>query len=117
MDFFQFDQYILCHARPYVLEKLGFGLDDFENVETRRVHLRTKHGYEFLVKLYNAVNRSHFGCPNWEALYKAYGFEEGMQIRFDIRPEDYDDDDNIDIWVDVDMPPVLPRCEFVKLIC
>ena len=41
-----------------------------------------------------------------------------MRIRFDIRPEDYyDDDDNIDICVDVDMPPVLPRCEFVKLIC
>ena len=54
---------------------------------------------------------------NWEALCKAYGFEEGMRIRFDIRPEDYDDDDNIDIWVDVDMPPVLPKCEFVKLIC
>ena len=75
------------------MEKLGFGLDDFENVETRRAHLRTKHGYEFLVKLYNAVDRSHFGCSNWEALCKAYGFEEGMQIRFDIRPEDYDDDD------------------------
>ena len=117
MDFFQFDQYIPCHARPYVLEKLGFGLDDFENVETRRAHLRTKHGYEFLVKLYNAVDRSHFCCSNWEALCKAYGFEEGMRIRFDIRPEDYDDDDNIDIWVDVDMPPVLPRYEFVKLIC
>lgn len=41
--------YIPCHARPYVLEKLGFGLDDFENVETRRAHLRTKHGYEFLL--------------------------------------------------------------------
>ena len=40
-----------------------------------------------------------------------------MRIRFDIRPEDDDDDDDIDIWVDVDMPPVLPRCEFVKLIC
>ena len=50
------------------MEKLGFGLDDFENVETRRAHLRTKHGYEFLVKLYNAVDRSHFGCSNWGAL-------------------------------------------------
>ena len=98
------------------MEKLGFGLDDFENVETRRAHLRTKHGYEFLVKLYNAVDRSPFCCSNWEALCKAYGFEEKMQIRFDIRPEDYDDD-NIDIWVDVDMPPVFPRSEFVKLIC
>ena len=49
---------------------------------------------------------------------KAYGFEEGMQITFDIRPEDDDDDDdNIDILLDVDMPLVLPKCEFVKLIC
>ena len=48
---------------------------------------------------------------------KAYGFDKGMQITFDIRPEDDDDDDNMDIWVDVDMPPFLPRCEFVKLIC
>ena len=54
---------------------------------------------------------------NWEVLCKAYGLEEEMRIRFDICPEDYDDDDNIDIWVDVGMPPVLPRCEFVKLIC
>mgnify|MGYP005786381021 FL=1 len=100
------------------MEKFGFGLDDFENVETRRAHLRTKHGYEFLVKLYNADDRSHFGCSNWEALCKAYGFEEGMQIRFDIRSKVYDDDDDdIVIWVDVDMPPVLPRFEFVKLIC
>ncbi|SPT20784.1 unnamed protein product [Triticum aestivum] len=106
--------YIPCHARPYVLEKLGFGLDDFENVETRKAHLRTKHGYEFLVKFYNAVDRSHFCCSNWEALYKTYGFEEGMRIRFDIRPEDYDDDDNNDIWVDVDMPPVLPRSYFLS---
>ena len=70
-------------------------------METRRAHLRTKHGYEFLVKFYNAVDRSHFGCSNWEALCKAYVFQEGMRIRFDIRPEDYDDDDDINIWVDV----------------
>ena len=99
----------------YCRQKLGF--KDFENMEMRRALLRTKHGYEFLVKLYNAVNHSHFGCSNQGALCKAYGFEEGMRIRFVIRPEDYYDDDNIDIWVDVDMPPVLPRCEFVKLIC
>ena len=47
---------------------------------------------------------------------KAYGFDKGMQITFDICPKD-DDDYNIDIWVDVDMPPVLPKCQFVKLIC
>ena len=86
-------------------------------METRRAHLRTKHGYEFLIKFYNAVDHSHFGYSNWEALYKAYGFEEGMRIRFHIRLEDYDDDDNMYIWVDMDVPPVLPRCEFVKLIC
>ena len=33
-------------------------------------------------------NQSHFGCYNWEALCKAYAFDEGMQITFDIRPED-----------------------------
>ena len=71
----------------HVLDKLGFGLDDFENVETRRAHLRTKHGYEFLVKFYNAVDRSHFGCSNWEALCKAYGFEEGMRIRLIFVPK------------------------------
>jgi hypothetical protein len=97
------------------LQKLGF--QDLENMETRRAHLRTKHGYAFRVKLYNALNHSHFGCSNWEAFCKAYGFEENMQITFDIRPEDEDIEDNIDIWVDVDMPPVLPKCEFVKLIC
>ena len=40
-----------------------------------------------------------------------------MQITFDIRPKDDDIENNIDIWVDVDMPPVLPKCEFIKLIC
>ena len=72
----------------------------------------------FLVKLVNMDNHSHFGFSNWEDLCKAYGFDEGMQITFDIRPEE-EDDDNIQIWVDVDvdMPPVLPKCEFVKQIC
>jgi hypothetical protein len=39
-----------------------------------------------------------------------------MKITFDIGPED-DREDNIDIWVDVDMIPILPPCEFVKQIC
>ena len=85
-------------------------------MQTRRAHLRTKHGDAFLVKLYNVVNRSHFGCSNLETLCKAYGFVEHMQKTFDIHPEE-DYDDSINIWVDVDMPPVLPKCEFVKLIC
>ena len=85
-------------------------------MKTRRAHLRTKHGYALQVKLYNALTRSYFGFSNWGALCKAYGFEENMQIMFDIHPED-DIEDNIDIWVDVDMPPVLAKCEFVKQIC
>ena len=36
-----------------------------------------------------------------------------MQITFDIHLED-DIEDNINIWVDVDVLPVLPLCEFVK---
>lgn len=66
-----------------------------KNMETRSAHLRTKHGFTFRVELYNAVNHSHFGCSNWKALGKAYGFQEDMEITFDIRlkddirPEDY----------------------------
>ena len=84
-------------------------------MEKKISHLRTQHGYAFAVKVYNAVNHTHFGCSNWRALCKAYGFQEDMQITFDIRPED-DIEDNIDIWVDVDMLPVLPLCQFVKKI-
>ena len=86
-------------------------------METRRAYLRNKHAYVFWVKLYNALNYSHFGCSNWEALCKAYEFEENMHITFDIRPKDDDIENNIDISVDVHMLPVLPKCEFVKLIC
>ena len=66
--------------------------------------------------LSNAFNHPHFGCSNRGALCKAYGFQENMQITFDIRPED-DIEDNIDIWLDVDMLPIVPLCEFVKQIC
>ena len=112
--FLQLEQCIPFHARRVVLEKLGF--EDSENMETRIAHLRTQHGYAFWVKLYNAVNHSHFGCLNWRALCKAQGFHEDMKITFDIRPED-DIEDNIDIWVDLDMPRVLPLREFIKQIC
>jgi hypothetical protein len=95
------------------LEKLDF--EDHENKETKRVILRSQHGYAFAIKLYNAVTYSHFGCSNWNALCKAYGFQEGMHVTFDIRPED-DIEDNIDIWVNVDTLPVLPLCEFLKHI-
>ena len=38
-----------------------------------------------------------------------------MLITFHIRPED-DIEGNIDIWVDVQMLPVLPLCEFLNHI-
>ena len=49
------------------------------------------------------------------ALCKAYAFEPDMLITFDIRPEDAIED-NIDIWVDVQTPPVIPLCEFLNHI-
>ena len=119
----QFDQLIPCHARRYVWEKMGF--EDHESMETKIIQLRTHHGYDFAVKLYNSVNSSNFGCLKWEALSKAYDFHEGMLLTFDLGdPEDDMDEDNvdkdnvdeanIDIWVLVDTLPILPLCELLK---
>ena len=86
-------------------------------METIIVHLKTHHGYDFAVNLYNSESVSHFGCSNWEALCKAYGFQEGMHVTFDLGdPEDDIDEENIDIWVLVDTLPLLPLCEFLKHI-
>ena len=79
----------------------------------KSAHLRTKHGFTFLVKLFNSPNSLHFGFSTWRGFCKAYEFKEDMQITFDLGPED-EIDDNIDIWVDVETLPVLPLCEFVK---
>ena len=38
-----------------------------------------------------------------------------MVITFDIRPED-DIEGNTDIWVDVQTPPVTPKCKFLNHI-
>jgi len=86
-----------------------------ETMKVKRVQLRTGHGYSFAVKLYNADNNTYFECKNWRALCKAYAFEPDMLITFDIRSED-DIEGNIDIWVDVQTPPVLPLCEFLNHI-
>ena len=92
-----------------MLDKIGFSTEI--NMEVKIVHLRTEHGYTFAVKLYNAHTYSFFECKTWVALCKAYAFEPNMLITFDIRPED-EIEGNIDIWVDVQTPPVLPLCEF-----
>ena len=86
-------------------------------METKIVHPRTHHGYAFAVKLYNSESVSHFGCSNWEALCKAYDFQEGMYVTFDLGDlEDDIDEENMDIWVLVDTLPHLPLCEFLKHI-
>jgi hypothetical protein len=95
------------------LDKIGFGTK--KSMEVKRVHLRTEHGYTFAVKLYNADTYSYFECKSWQALCKAYAIEPNMLITFDIRPED-EIEGNIDIWVDVQTPPVLPLCEFLNHI-
>ena len=81
------------------------GFEDHESMETKIIQLRTHHGYDFAVKLYNSVNSSNFGCPNWEALSKAYDFHEGMLLTFDLGDPDIDKK-NMNIWVLVDMLPV-----------
>ena len=54
-------------------------------------------------------------AKTWQTLCRTYAFEPDMVITFDIRPED-DIEGNIDIWVDVQTPPVLPLCEFLNHI-
>ena len=109
--FVHFYSFIPCLARRYFLQRLGF--EEHESFETRTANLSTKHGHTFHVEVTNAPNNTKLGCSNREALCKAYGFQEDMEITFDLRPEDHIEG-NIDIWVDVDMLPVLPPCEFVN---
>ena len=80
-------------------------------MEVKKFYLKTEHGYIFNAKLYNADTYTYLACKTWQALCKTYAFEPDMVITFDIRPED-DIEGNIDIWVDVQTPPVLPLCEF-----
>ena len=63
--------------------------EDHEISETKKIHLRTHHDVDFEVNLYNSRSVTHFGCKNWEAFCKMYGFDEGT-------------------------PPILPLCEFRK---
>ena len=89
------------------------GFEDHENFQTKKIHLRTNHDIDFEVNLYNSQSVTHFGCQNWEALCKMYGFYEGMIVTMDLGHPDIEQD-NMDIWVLVDMLPILPQCEFLK---
>ena len=86
-----------------------------KTMEVKRVYLKNEHGYTFHAKLYNADTYTYFECKTWQALCKTYAFEPDMVITFDIHLE-YDIEGNIDIWVDVKTPPVLPLCEFLNHI-
>ena len=85
----------------------------------KKAYLKTKHGFIFKVKVINEVGYTYFGCPSWKALCKAYGFEEDMRITFDIGIPQYDPVTGYhldeDIWVNLDMIPILPPREFVIL--
>ena len=84
------------------------GFEDHENFETKKIILSSHHGVDFQVKMYNAQSVTHFGCKNREALCKMYGFDEGMLITMDLGDPTIKQD-NMDIWVLVDTPPILPH--------
>ena len=60
------------------------GFEVHESMETKKIHLRTHHGVDCEVKLYNSKSVTHFGCKNWEAFCKTYGFDEGMLVTMDL---------------------------------
>ena len=60
------------------------GFEDHESNETKKINLRTHHGMDFEVNLYNSESVSHFGCPGWEALCKMYDFHKGMLVTLDL---------------------------------
>ena len=86
------------------------GFEDHENFETKKIHLRTHHGMDFEVNLYNSESVTHFGCKNWEALCKMYGFDEGMLVIMDLGDPTIEQE-RPTIFVLVDTPPILPPCE------
>ena len=79
----------------------------------QKINLRTHHGMDFEVNLYNSESVSHFGCPDWEELCNMYDFQESMLVTMDLGDPDIKKY-NLDIWVLVDRLPILPLCEFLK---
>ena len=87
--------------------------EDHESFETKKIHLRTHHGMDFDVNLYNSESVTHFGCTNWEALCNMYDFHEGMLVTMDLGDPKIEQD-NMDLWVLVDTLPILHLCELLK---
>ncbi len=75
--------------------------------------LSSRRPLKLKLKLYNSESVTHFDCKNWEALYKMYGFDEGMLVTMDLGDPKIEQD-NMDIWVLVDTLPIVPLCEFLK---
>ena len=71
------------------------GFEDHESFETKKIHLRTHHGTDFELNLYNSESVTHFGCTNWEALCKMYGFYEDMLVTMDLGDPDIEQDNII----------------------
>ncbi|XBI10805.1 hypothetical protein VPH35_137989 [Triticum aestivum] len=105
------------YARHYVLEKLYF--DEMDKMDERTTYLKMKHGFIFKATINNHVGHTCFACANWRVLCKAYGFEVGMSITFDIGivpqydPVTFPQYDQ-DIWVDLDMIPILSPSYFLS---
>ena len=85
-------------------------MEDHENFETKKIHLRTHHDVDFEVNLYNSESVTHFGCKNWEAFCKMYGFDEGMFVTMDLSDPTIAQE-RPSIFFLVDTPPILPPCE------
>ena len=81
--------------------------EDHENFETKKIHLRTHHDVDFEVNLYNAESVTHFGCKNWEAFCKMYGFDEGMLVTMDLG------DPEIEQWT---LGSLLIRLQFYRYV-
>ena len=99
---------LLC--KTFVLDK--FFVRDMEEVTEMTTYLKTKDGFNFKSMIYNEVDHTYFGCANWRGLAQAYGLEPGMIITFDICSQNDED-----IWVSLDVIPVLPPCKFREQTC
>ena len=86
------------------------GFEDHESMETKKIHLRIHHDIDFEVNMYNSESATHFGCKNWEAFCKMYGFDEGMLVTMDLGDPTIAQE-RPSIFVLVDTPPILSPCE------
>ena len=107
--FLYFDQCVSCYARFFILDK--FFVRDMEEVPEMATYLKTKDDFNSKSTIYNDVDLTYFDCPNQKGSVKAYGFQPG---KIDTGTFSQNDED---IWVDLDVIPVLPLYKFCNLTC